>query len=52
VKLAELVVVPFGVTTVIGPLVAPEGTRVVMPSPLAVKSALVPLKRTAVAPLR
>jgi hypothetical protein len=53
VKLPELVAVPFGVTTVIGPLVAPEGTCVMItPSELTVKSPLVPLKRTAVAPVK
>jgi hypothetical protein len=52
-KLAELVAVPFGVTTVTGPLVAPAGTCVMItPSELTVKSALVPLKRTAVAPVK
>jgi hypothetical protein len=51
VKLPELVTVPFGVTTVIGPLVAPEGTCVVIRlSEATVKSAPVPLNRTAVAP--
>jgi len=53
VKLTELVVVPFGVTTVTGPVVAPSGTRVVIDvSETTVKSAFVPLKRTAVAPVK
>jgi hypothetical protein len=45
--------VPLAVTTVTEPLVAPDGTRVVISvSEVTVKSALVPLKRTAVAPVK
>jgi hypothetical protein len=52
-KLAELVAVPFGVTSVIGPVVAPSGTCVVINvSETTVNSALAPLKRTAVAPVK
>jgi hypothetical protein len=44
---------PCGVTTVTGPLVAPVGTfAVICPSEVTVKSALVPLNWTAVAPVR
>ena len=53
VKEPSLVTVPFGVTTLIGPLVATEGTFVVIwPSEATLKSALVPLKSTAVAPVK
>src|SRR5581483_2691943 len=48
---ASLVAAPAGVSTVIGPLVAPSGTFAVScPSKLTLKSALVPLNRTPVAP--
>src|SRR5690348_5164992 len=50
---ASLVTVPAGVTTLIAPLIAASGTFVVIcESDTTLKSALVPLKRTAVAPLR
>jgi hypothetical protein len=48
-----LVAVPLGVVTVIGPLPAPAGTVVLIcVAEATVKVALVPLKATAVAPLR
>jgi hypothetical protein len=53
VKVAELVAVPVGVTTVTGPVVAPSGTCVAIDvSETTVNSALTPLKRTAVAPVK
>jgi hypothetical protein len=53
VKLVMLVAVPPGVVTVIGPVVAPAGTvAVIRDGPLTLKSALAPLNRTAVAPLK
>src|SRR5205814_7168212 len=49
VKLLELEKVPAGVTTLIGPLIAPAGTVVVMRVGLTiVKSAFAPVNRTAV----
>ena len=52
VKLDDDITVPTGVTTVIDPLVALVGTRVLIcVSDATEKSALVPLKRTAVAPV-
>src|SRR6202007_2827523 len=53
VKLPALVAVPPGVVTLIGPLVAPDGTvAVIVVAELTVKLALVPLNRTAVAPVK
>ena len=51
---ALLARVPLGVTTLIRPVVAPAGTEVVMAVPVefTVKVAAVPLKLTAVAPVR
>src|SRR5207249_2857681 len=52
-KLAELVAVPPGVVTLTGPVVAPAGTVAwIAVSEVTVKVALVPLKATAVAPLK
>ena len=52
-KLAALVVVPPGVVTLIFPVLAPEGTLVVISvSETTLKVAEVPLKVTAVAPVR
>jgi hypothetical protein len=52
VKLAELVPVPLGVVTLIGPVVAPAGTEVLIwVSEFTVKVAAVPLKFTEVAPV-
>jgi hypothetical protein len=52
VKLAELVPVPAGVVTLIGPLVAPLGTvAVIWVSEFTVNVAAVPLKATFVAPV-
>ena len=51
-KLSPLEIRPLGVTTVIGPLVAPSGTFVVSwPSELTENGALAPLNVTAVAPV-
>ena len=48
-----LLAVPFGVVTVMGPLVAPEGTVVVIcVSDVTVNVAAVPLNATAVAPVK
>ena len=53
VKFAALVAVPAGVVTVIGPDVAPAGTvAVILIGELTVNTAEVPLKLTAVAPVR
>ena len=53
VKLLPLVAVPPGVVTLIGPVVAPLGTLVVIwVSVTPLKVAAVPLKVTAVAPLK
>src|SRR6266480_2050674 len=53
VKLAALLAVPPGVVTLIGPLVAPAGTVVVIAvAELTVKLALVPLNSTAEAPVK
>src|SRR5204862_4002981 len=53
VKLAALLAVPPGVVTLIGPLVAPAGTVVVIAvAELTVKLALTLLNSTAVAPLK
>src|SRR5207302_1999898 len=53
VKLPELLAEPPGVVTLIGPLEAPAGTvAVIVVAELTVKPALVPLNRTAVAPVR
>lgn len=53
VKLVELVAVPPGVVTLIGPVVAPFGTEVVIwVSEFTVNCADVPLKATAVAPVK
>ena len=53
VNVAELVAVPSSVVTVMGPLVAPTGTVVVIvPELLTVKLAGCPLNETAVAPLK
>jgi hypothetical protein len=53
VKLAELVPVPFGVVTLIGPLVAPLGTvALTLVSELNVNDADVPLNFTTVAPVK
>src|SRR5204863_259692 len=53
VKLAALLAVPPGVVTLIGPLVAPAGTVVVIAvAELTVKLALVPLNSTAGAPVK
>src|SRR5205823_7810643 len=52
VKLAAVLAVPPGVVTLIGPLVAPAGTVVVIAvAELTVKLAVTPLNSTAVAPL-
>ncbi len=52
-KLAALVAVPPGVTTETVPLVAPAGTVAAMcVASLTLKDAAVPLKRTALAPVR
>lgn len=52
-KLSELVAVPYGVVTLMGPVVAPLGTEVVIwLSELTVNVAEVPLKFTAVAPVK
>ena len=53
VKLVELVAVPFGVVTEIGPVVAPEGTVALIRVAFCTeKVAETPLKRTAVAPVK
>src|SRR6266513_1596783 len=53
VKLAALLAVPSEVVTLIGPLVAPAGTVVVIAvAELTVKLALVPLNSTALAPVK
>ena len=53
VKFVELVAVPFGVVTEIGPVVAPEGTvALIRVAFCTVKVAETPLKRTAVAPVK
>ena len=53
VKLDELVAVPDGVVTVIAPVAAPAGTvAVICVDELTVKVAVVPPKRTAVAPVK
>src|SRR5439155_18289243 len=53
VKLPELVAVPRGVVTLIGPLVAPDGTvAVIAVAEFTVKLALVPLNSTALAPVK
>src|SRR6266480_1358738 len=53
VKLAALLAVPPGVVTLIGPLVAPAGTVVVIAvAEFTVKLALVPLNSTAEAPVK
>lgn len=53
VKLVELVAVPSSVVTVMGPLVAPAGTVVVIvPELLTVNVAGCPLNETAVAPMK
>lgn len=53
VKFVELVAVPLGVVTEIGPVVAPEGTVALIRVALCtVKVAETPLKRTAVAPVK
>jgi hypothetical protein len=53
VKLAALVAVPAGVVTLIGPVVAPEGTFVViLLAVLNVKVAEAPLNLTAVTPVK
>src|SRR6267378_2626382 len=52
VKLPALLAVPAGLVTLIGPVAAPAGTvAVIAVSEFAVKLALVPLNRTAVAPV-
>jgi hypothetical protein len=53
VKLLALLAVPAEVMTLIGPLVAPAGTvAVIVLAEFTVKLALVPLNRTAVAPVK
>ena len=53
VKFVELVAVPLGVVTEIGPVVAPEGTvALIRVAFCTVKVAETPLKRTAVAPVK
>src|SRR5438552_542155 len=53
VKLLALLAVPPAVVTLIGPLVAPDGTvAVIAVAEFTVKLALVPLNRTALAPLK
>src|SRR5438552_8633288 len=53
VKLLELLAVPPAVVTLIGPLEAPAGTvAVIAVAELTVKLALVPLNRTALAPVK
>jgi hypothetical protein len=53
VKLVGLVAVPFAVVTLIGPLVAPLGIEsVICVSEVTVNEAGVPLRVTAVAPLK
>ncbi len=53
VKLVALVAVPSSVVTVMGPVVAPVGTVVVIvPEELTVKVAATPLNETAVAPVK
>jgi hypothetical protein len=53
VKFVELVAVPLGVVTEIGPVVAPEGTVALIRAAFCtVKVAETPLKRTAVAPVK
>src|SRR5881396_3315149 len=55
VKSPELVAVPPGATTEIGPVVAPEGTVAVIcasPSTVKLPATLVPLNRTSVAPAK
>jgi hypothetical protein len=53
VKLPALLAVPAGLMTLIGPLVAPVGTVAVMVvAEFTVKLALVPLNRTALAPVK
>src|SRR5438445_13435577 len=53
VKLIALLAVPPAVVTLIGPLVAPDGAvAVIVVAEFTVKLALVPLNRTALAPVR
>jgi hypothetical protein len=53
VNVDELVALPFGVVTPIGPVVAPDGTAaVICESEFTVKAAGVPLNPTAVAPVK
>jgi hypothetical protein len=52
-KLAPLVAVPAGLVTVMGPVVAPAGTvAVICVLLLSVKTAVMPLKRTSVVPVK